>query len=65
MKTETIKGQKMDFEVIREGTVFQHGDSYYLRANQGRAVDISTGSIYDDNDWGACYIYPRATLKLR
>lgn len=62
--------KSMEFDKIREGTVFTCEGKVYLKGTGGAAVDLETGNIiYPANDtnhsmWNTCLIYPRASVNL-
>lgn len=64
---ETENKRSIEFEKIRNGTVFKCNNQIYLKGEPPCAVNMDTGEITkvtDDDKWSVCYIYPGASLKL-
>ena len=69
MYISSTSKKSIEFDKIREGTIFTCGGLTYLRGNNNAAVNMKTGEIiYPVNDpsggWDKCYIYPQASLIL-
>ena len=57
----------MEFDKIRNGTVFVIGGVTYIKGDGKYAVDLNTGHVIEPSktgEWFECQIYPRASLKL-
>ena len=65
---ETDNKRSIEFEKIRNGTVFRCADQVYLKGQAVYAINLDTGDITrvgaDETKWSVCYIYPGASLKL-
>lgn len=71
MNVEMNNKRPMEFNKIRNGTVFKCEDTPYLKGDDDYATNLTTGHILkpndsdqDAHDWSVCYIYPRASLKI-
>lgn len=58
----------IEFEKIRNGTVFQyHGDTY-IKGEGNTATNLETGTVTQVDSlglkWDKCYMFTRSTLKL-
>lgn len=57
----------IEFDKIRNGTVFTMDGTSYLKGDGKYAVDLKTGHVIEPDkigEWNECYIYPKASLKL-
>lgn len=65
---EMAQKRSIEFEKIRNGTVFTMNGVAYIKGDGKYAVDLDTGHVTDPEktgvEWSECYIYPRASLKL-
>lgn len=58
--------RSIEFEKIRNGTVFMCDGITYLKGDGKYAVNMETGHVNEvsPDAWEECYIYPGASLKL-
>lgn len=64
---ETLPKPTMEFDKIRNGTVFTISGVTYIKGDGKYAIDLNTGHVIEPNktgEWFECQIYPRASLKL-
>lgn len=58
----------IEFEKIRNGTVFQYEGNTYIKGDDAFATNLATGNIVNvascEAKWNKCYMYTRSTLKL-
>lgn len=60
--------RSIEFDKIRNGTVFMCDGITYLKGDGVYAVNMETGHVNEiapgSTAWEECYIYPGASLKL-
>lgn len=61
--------KSIDFDSIRDGTVFTLGGAIYIKGDGKYAVNLTDGRVLEpakmtDINWNNCLIYPRASLSL-
>ena len=58
----------IEFEKIRNGTVFQYEGETYIKGDGGTATNLESGLVTQVNElgvkWDKCYMFTRSTLKL-
>lgn len=58
----------IEFEKIRNGTVFQYEGNTYIKGDDVYATNLATGQVFNvtlsEANWNKCYMYTRSTLKL-
>lgn len=58
--------RSIEFEKIRNGTVFKHNGYTYIKGEGKYAISLESGDITEvkDGTWNDCTIYPGASLRL-
>ena len=58
--------RSIEFEKIRNGTVFKYEGDTYIKGQDKFAVSLETGEIYEvpEGQWNECYMYVHASLNL-
>lgn len=71
MRVDTIeKKRPIEFEKIRNATVFTCNGEVYIKGDDVYAMNISTGNVVqpmmdkNSDKFETCYIYPKARLHL-
>lgn len=64
---DVAQKRPIEFDKIRNGTVFTMDGNTYIKGDGKYAVDLDLGHVIEPGktgEWTECYIYPRASLKL-